>query len=44
MSYRPMGQSGGGGAGVPEKTQGWLWGFLCCAIVGAAVTAYYMWS
>lgn len=35
---------GGGNTPLPEKTQGWLWGFLFGAIIGVAVTAYLMWG
>jgi hypothetical protein len=35
---------GMGGDPMPEKTQGWLWGFLFGAIGGAIVTAYWMWG
>jgi hypothetical protein len=42
MPYRHDG--GGMGGPMPDKTEGWLWGFLFGAFAGAAVTAYLMWG
>lgn len=43
MSYQPMGQSGGPAGPMPEKTVGWLWGFLIGVPVGAAAAAIWHW-
>lgn len=32
MPYRPMGYSASGIGGMPDKTVGWLWGFLFGAL------------
>lgn len=43
MPYRPMGVSGGGGGPLPDKTVGWLWGYLCGSILTPALVYGYWW-
>lgn len=38
MAYRRDGQGMGGGP-IPDKTVGWMWGFLCGAVALAIAIA-----